>query len=368
MQQKYKIIVSIVAGILAALAIAFGILQRDNSPELNSPTSFFQQLKFSSVPKEAKVNNETATTFIVGGDVSLSRNIAYTIDRTKDIYAPFRGMESTLRSSDFNVANLETPFSNSNTYTPKNTLVFNAPKKNIQGLVDYNFKYVSLGNNHAFDQGLDGLKTTRQWLGEHNILFSGTGESLEEAWMPAVYESKGIRIGFISASYSSINDSGATKNNYVARIENTEGLKKSILDAREVGRADIVVVLPHAGTEYTRTPNNAQINFAHTAIDMGADIVIGAHPHWVQTIEEYKDRYIFYSLGNFIFDQNWSKDTSEGLVLKINVNKKEKAQIKKIELLPIVIENNSTPRLANDTEKQNILKKIGQISNEIYPK
>ena len=77
----------------------------------------------------------------------------------------------------------------------------------------------------------------------------------------------------------------------------------------------------HAGTEYTRTPMPQQITFAHAAIDDGADIVIGAHPHWVQTIEKYKGKYIFYSLGNFIFDQAWSQETMEGLTLKITVSK-----------------------------------------------
>jgi poly-gamma-glutamate synthesis protein (capsule biosynthesis protein) len=123
----------------------------------------------------------------------------------------------------------------------------------------------------------------------------------------------------------------------------------------------------HAGTEYMRTPNQNQTEFAHAAIDAGADMVIGHHPHWIQTTEKYQGKYIFYSLGNFIFDQMWSQDTKEGLALKITLSKipaprlqgtPVPAKLEKLELVPVIIENYSTPRLANEVESLRILKKI----------
>jgi hypothetical protein len=234
----------------------------------------------------------------------------------------------------------------------------------------------------------------------------------------------------------------------------------------------------HAGTEYTRTPNAAQIKFAHAAIDDGADMVIGGHPHWMQTIEQYcplqysppkiggvsreagrggiskaknlpppprqgggtppvpggetascpNPKYIFYSLGNFIFDQNFSQDTMEGLTLKITISKtgcspspllthstelrvtpsdnrgvrgdapsasdpfgntqglpelsrtgegqrgcaddlqgsRTPASLQSIELIPIII-TNSQPRPATADESKKILKKINQTSNILTP-
>ncbi len=197
----------------------------------------------------------------------------------------------------------------------------------------------------------------------------------------------------MGASYASVNDGGKTTNNYVARIEDLDNLKSAILNLKS--KSDFVVVTMHAGTEYTRTPNDAQIKFAHAAIDDGADMVIGSHPHWVQAVEKYEGKYIFYSLGNFIFDQMWSQDTKEGLALKITVSKnggcppspplgemsagggqrgctddlqgsRIPAKLDSIKLIPVIIQN-SQPRPATADESKKILDKIGQTQNIITP-
>lgn len=325
------------------------------------------------------LTTESSTNFLAVGDISLSRGVALAIDQSKDPSLPFKSMEALLKSTDFNIGNLETPFSSSDRYTASETLVFNAPKKNIDGLVNYNFQFLSLANNHALDQGLDGIKTTRDWLFKHNIFFTGTGENLEEAWTPAVIEKNGVRTGFVSASYASINDGGKTTNSYVARIEDTERLKKALEDLTYF--ADFKVVLMHAGTEYTTTPTKAQKDFAHAAIDAGADIVIGHHPHWVQDKEVYCPvnknsrtvpasevlqltaeetdqgcKAIYYSLGNFVFDQQWSEQTKKGLALKITLTKQQTASLQpanspiptprvQIEEIPIYIESNCCPTI-----------------------
>jgi poly-gamma-glutamate synthesis protein (capsule biosynthesis protein) len=111
----------------------------------------------------------------------------------------------------------------------------------------------------------------------------------------------------------------------------------------------------HAGIEYAGKPNNSQINFAHAAIDAGADLVTGHHPHVVQTLEKYKGKYIFYSLGNFVFDQPQLEETKEGLAVKIYFAKNG---ISKISLLPVVIENLAQPRMANENEATKILQRL----------
>ena len=130
------------------------------------------------------------------------------------------------------------------------------------------------------------------------------------------------------------------------------------------------------GVEYTRTPTPAQIKFSHNAIDSGADLVIGNHPHWVQTIEQYKGKWIFYSLGNFIFDQMWSVDTRQGLTATLTFSAKggslparqagasggKNIQLNKIELKPVMIDDYCCPRWANDNETKNILGKINLTS------
>ncbi len=333
----------------------------------------------------------SAVSFLAVGDIMLSRNVAAKINAAKDANLPFSKMTDVLKSSDFNFGNLESPLVNDgNAIIGGHAMVFASPSSSAQSLINNNFKILNLANNHAFDQGLLGLNSTTNFLNALNIKHVGTGNNLTEAWAPAVVQANGISICFIGASFSSINDGGKQKNNYVARIEDLDNLKSSINTAKT--QCNFTVVTMHAGTEYTRTPNTAQTTFAHAAIDDGADMIIGAHPHWAQTIEKYKEKYIFYSLGNFIFDQEWSQETKEGLTLKITVSKtgatqtttaadingprgapaatlddlqggKQPATLVSVELLPVILENYSTPRPATEEETKKILQKIGETEN-----
>ena len=337
-------------------------------------------------------NQDTLTevNFLAVGDIMLSRNVAGQIAKNgKDGNYPFSKLSELLVSTDFNFGNLESPYSGSDSYNPTGSLVFNAPTWTRSGLINANFGVLNLANNHAFDQGLEGLLYTKKILEEEmSIATIGAGKNLDEAWEGKVHSVRGVRVGFIGASYATLNDGGVATNNNVARIEDTKRLVQSINELKT--RSDFIVVTMHAGTEYTRSPNSAQVEFAHSAIDAGADIVIGAHPHWIQTFETYKGKQIFYSVGNFVFDQEWSQDTKEGLVLKITLEKSGTcnqttnrqqqvacgdslqgsnvgAKLKQIELIPIIIENYSQPRLANELEKQRILKKIDATTNVITP-
>lgn len=149
--------------------------------------------------------------------------------------------------------------------------------------------------------------------------------------------------------------------NRIARMQDTKNLEISVKRARE--KADYVVVSMHAGEEYTRTPTPLQKDFARAAIDFGADMIIGAHPHWTQGIESYKGKYIFYSLGNFVFDQDFSPETKTGLALRIFLEKNNTTTLKQVELHPILIENYGQPRLLSGEAKIKALADIGQTSD-----
>jgi poly-gamma-glutamate synthesis protein (capsule biosynthesis protein) len=428
MKRYWKILIPL----LFALAIALGLLQRQDNPYVGfrKQTFYFNQNNsdksledyFGESQKLAKQNQPVITSFLAVGDIMLSRNVAAEIFKSTDNGLPFRRMADILKSTDFNFANLESPF-----YPPKqpcatggatgivggHSLIFGAPCDTVHGLPDNNFKILNLANNHTLDQGLNGLEFTRSLLDSNNIKYVGAGKNLDETWQPAIVDANGIKVCFVGASYASINDSGKIKNDYIARIEDIERLKNSIATAKT--ECDFVVATMHAGAEYTRMPNAAQINFAHAAIDAGADLVIGSHPHWVQNIERYNGKYIFYSLGNFIFDQMWSQETKEGLTLKITLSKNDScsslplhegelegvivgidssakpsttspnpssrgreyctdnlqgsripAKLDKIELIPVIIENYSTPRPANEEETKRILEKINQKEKLLY--
>jgi poly-gamma-glutamate synthesis protein (capsule biosynthesis protein) len=336
---------------LAALIFLFGLLSAGCGSSTAPPPE-----------KPPAPLKETRATFLAAGDIMLSRGVARTIDAARDPLVPFSGLKELFNSTDFNFANLESPVSGNDNRVGRG-LVFNARRADTEGLVKYNFKVVNLANNHAMDQGLAGLNHTQEFLTEKGIEYLGVGPNKADAWKPKYLTVKGIKIGFIGVSYASINDNGASTNDYVARIEEVDRLRASIKQAKS--ESDFVLVTMHAGTEYVRIPNQAQIDFARAAVDAGADIVIGAHPHWIQTFEKYKDKYIFYSLGNFIFDQ-MPPDRREGLALHITLLKSEgggrekpKTRGEKIELIPVMIERMGVPRRANEAEARAIMKKFG---------
>jgi len=119
--------------------------------------------------------------------------------------------------------------------------------------------------------------------------------------------------------------------------------------------ADAVIIMFHWGNEYTHKPTARQIEIAHAAIDAGADLVLGNHAHWVQIMEQYKDRLIMYSHGNFVFDQNWSRKTSEGV---IGLYQMKGEELLDYQFISVIIEHNSQPRLATENESEAILKNI----------
>ena len=313
----------------------------------------------AALPDHARTGDtpaESKATFLAVGDIMLSRGVARTIDAADDSHAPFSQMEELFRSTDFNFGNLESPVSGKDHRIGKG-LIFNARRSDIEGLVKNNFKIVNLANNHALDQGVDGLNFTRNFLNEKGIEYLGVGDDRTDAWQPRIVTANGIRIGFIGASYASINDGGVVTNEHVARIEDVARLRDSIGQLKRI--SDFIVVTMHAGTEYVRQPDPSQIDFARAAVDAGADIVIGSHPHWIQPFEHYHGKYIFYSLGNFIFDQR-QPGTTEGLALRITVKRVGRnANLDMIELNPVVIERFGIPRPATENESTNILGKSG---------
>ena len=312
-------------------------------------------------PAPPAIRPRASATFLVVGDIMLARGVAAAIERSRDPRRPFSGMSDVLHSVAFAFGNLESPFAASAQVGPSaNRLVFGASSDALSGLIDAGFKILNLANNHALDRGPAGLRRTARLLDENAIQHVGAGSDLDQAWQPAIIYANGLRIAFVGASYASLNDFGATRNSFVARIEDQNRLRRALASLH--ARADFVVVTMHAGNEYTHQPNQAQIDFAHAAVDAGADLVVGAHSHWVQTFESYQGKPVFYGLGNFVFDQDWSRETTHGLALRVRLAKPSgtaSATLERIELLPVVIEHASTPRPATEREGRAILQDAG---------
>lgn len=306
--------------------------------------------------KEKKQEPQTPiqVTMIAVGDIMLSRNVASKIEKYNNSDYPFLKLKEILKSSNFNFANLESPITDG-PQIQTGQMIFRADKGMEKILKDNNFKILSLANNHIPNFGERGIKDTIQLLNDTDIKFSGAGENETQAHAPAYLEINQIKFAFLSYNDSDVVplSYNAGANNYGTAFMNIEKMKESIKIAKQ--NADFVIISMHSGTEYTNDPNQRQIEFAYSAIDTGADLIIGHHPHVVQIIEKYKDKYIFYSLGNFVFDQMWSQETKEGIMVKFIFEKNKNI---KFSITPTIIEDYSQPRLANEKEIQKILNRL----------
>lgn len=169
-------------------------------------------------------------------------------------------------------------------------------------LTDAHFCAVTIGNNHSGNFGADGIATTRAHLGGSPVTaFGDTGDTTERF---VIKDFSGTRVAFVGA------------NMFVA-----DGAAHADADVRAArSQADFVLVYPHWGTEYASTATDTQRQQARAWIDAGADAVIGAHPHVVQDTEVYNGKTIYYSVGNFIFDQYFRPDTQQGLIVTVTID------------------------------------------------
>jgi poly-gamma-glutamate capsule biosynthesis protein CapA/YwtB (metallophosphatase superfamily) len=281
------------------------------------------------------------------GDMMLSRYVDRKMQRLKDFQYPFAMTQDLLRRADLVFGNLECPI------TPGRTInnlemVFRADPAVAKALKEAGFTIVSLANNHTLNFGPKGLTDTLRYLQEAEVKTVGAGENLAAARAPVYLERKGQKFAFLAyqfARYQTPEDSPG-----VAGMD-LEEMLQDVQEARS--QADFVIVSMHAGGEYAANPNLMQVTFAHAAIDAGADLVLGHHPHVVQKIEEYNQKFIFYSLGNFIFDQKDQK-AREGLMAKVIFAGKE---IKSLEAIPVVIKGWTTPEIAEGPKAAEILKR-----------
>lgn len=285
------------------------------------------------------VNDESSFTFILGGDAMLGRAVAWKFDN--DVTQAFEKLgQNYFANKNLGLINLEGPISTEN-ITPNPTadnLVFNFPLNSIAALKYLGVNAVSLGNNHSQNQGQTGLDATRTLLTEAGITPIGAQTTFNEN---SIKEFKGNNINL---SVITINE-----------LANQDDLM-SVIKAEKT-KGNLVLVFPHWGNEYQTTHSGNQTELGHSWIDSGADLVIGSHPHVVQDAEVYKNKPIFYSLGNFVFDQNFSSETQHGLILSGTITDKNIS----LELLPTVISGYQV-ELQTGAEKDKI---INQFKKEI---
>jgi len=279
---------------------------------------------------------EIITMFLVG-DIMLDRGTEYIIKKegNGNFKFPFLKIADEFNNSDIVFGNLEGPISDKGTRVGS-IYSFRADPKAIEGLNYSGFNVLSLANNHALDYGKEALKDTFSRLKLTGISYVGAGLNENEAFFPVIKEIKDTKIAFLA--YTNLGSQywkATPESSGIAWISDMdlERVKTDIQNAKS--QADIVIISLHSGEEYSQNITNFQTDFSKMAIDAGADLIIGHHPHVVQKNELYNGKYIFYSLGNFIFDQSFSEETMEGEIVKVLI---EDNKIKKV--IPIKTEIN----------------------------
>jgi len=242
------------------------------------------------------------------GDIMLDRGVEYSVNKNfgGDYGELFTRVKENLQSYDFLFGNLEGPVSDKGV-DGGNIYSFRMDPVVLPALVGAGFGGVSIDNNHILNYGVEALADTKIRLEDNNLLFGGQ-----------IFVLEGVKTIVLTF-------------NQFANLD-LEEMKEQIILTKL--NNDLVITYFHFGDEYMPEPNEYQKTTAKLAIDAGADLVIGAHPHVVQTLEKYSGKYIMYSLGNFIFDQYFSPETMSGGLLEVEINPNtkliEKVNLKKV--------------------------------------
>ena len=298
------------------------------------------QKKVDNVSGVDNVSN--SLTLISTGDIGLVRYINYQIQKKHDPNYPFTEISNYLKDADITITNLEGPLV---TNCPNIITGFNfcGQDTNVKGLIFAGIDAATLANNHSTNHGLEGLNETVNILKSNGITPFGLADQIEYL---NVKGKKIALVGFVELGNNWPGLNNATSQN----------VAKLVSQARK--NTNIVITVFHWGIEYTRKPTQTQVSLAHTAIDNGADIVLGNHPHWIQETEIYKDKFITYAQGNTIFDQDWSQETKEGVLYKFEY---KNGKFEKVDEKYTIIEQNVRPRFATNAETLSIKNKLNSI-------
>ncbi|MDF2881013.1 MAG: hypothetical protein K0R54_1570 [Clostridiaceae bacterium] len=316
---------------------------KENKP-INDSTAQ-QQKKL----EKAEIILSAAGDCTIGTDLSFNRDTslpAVVMNNNNDFSYLFKNALPFFKEDDITVVNLETTFTDSNTPADKQYR-FKAPASFASALSLGSIEAVNISNNHIYDYLDKGFTDTLNALKNKNINYFGEGT----VW---IKEIKGVKFGFLG--YTGWNNSSNIKNKIKKDIEN---LKNNNC---------VVIVSFHWGDENSYFPNSTQKNLAHFAIDEGADLVLGHHPHVIEGIEKYKDKYICYSLGNFCFGGNINPTDKDTFIFQAKFTADSVNIIKyEVRAVPFSISsvnyiNDYCPTPLIGSSKDRVLKRINDYS------
>jgi poly-gamma-glutamate synthesis protein (capsule biosynthesis protein) len=283
--------------------------------------------------------NAPTSTLIFVGDIMLSRNIGKKMENLGDWEFPFKKIKKYLSEADFAFGNLESPISDKGS-NQGSIYSFRADPRAVLGLQTAGLDAVSLANNHIWDWGVDALSDTVTKLKEVGIIPLGVGENKKEANAGHIFKINGTKIGFLAYTDLYSKSLIATEKDPGISDWSRDQVLSDI--KRLKVESDLLLVSWHSGTEYEKVPNVEQKEIYKWLIAAGVDLVVGHHPHVTQPVEEYGGGWIAYSLGNFIFDQSFSKETMEGMALEVSIRNEK---ITKVETRKVILDHDFQPSL-----------------------
>ena len=300
-----------------------------------------------SVADTFEKTKDSELTMTFAGDVMLGRYIQ-DIGEKSGYSGFYKNVKDYWKDADISFINFESSVLRKTRSYPEDkktlkSIYLSSSRTSVKTLMNAGVNAFAFGNNHIGDFGRKPIEELCDYMDGYSesVTYSGIGRDLSEAASYRIIEKNGLKVGFVSITarfYSEL----AARTEYAGALTTSYPRYNEIVNqaSRE---ADITVVYIHFGEENEGEANESQKLIAHMLIDAGADIVIGSHPHVLQEIEQYKEGIIFYSLGNFIFDQGGTYNRDSVLV-QFTLDKQGNG---KFELIPIRINNGVPGETAN---------------------
>lgn len=310
-----------------------------------------------SVSCPVAVSEERTVTISAIGDCTLGTDETFNTDTNFDAFDAvnghgyfFQNVKAVLENDDATFANLEGPLTTAATKTTVEQYAFKGDPAYTEVLQSGSVDVVTLANNHMNDYGTQGLEDTKSALEEAGIDYCADDEI-------ALKDVNGIPTAFI----------GIYELNEGIQCESR--VRETVTRAKDRG-AQLVIVAFHWGSERSNQPDETQQSLARTAIDCGADLVVGHHPHVLQGIEKYNGKYIVYSLGNFCFGGNSAPSDMDTIIFRqtFSVARSGVRTDDDIEIIPCSISsaegyNNYQPTPASGTEAERIIGRLNEYSS-----
>jgi poly-gamma-glutamate capsule biosynthesis protein CapA/YwtB (metallophosphatase superfamily) len=260
--------------------------------------------------------SEPVVSVVFVGDIMLEGGPDRAIRRGRD---PFAGVAHLFKGADIRLGNLECVVATVGSVEPEKPNVFRVHPRGLK-YVQRHFDAVGLANNHSGDYAPHAFAQMLGLLKQSGLGYYGGGHNLKEAHTPLILERQGLRIAILGYDEFQPRNFEADHDRPGVAWSEDEQVVRDITDARRVWKADVVIPVMHWGWEEPRA-NARQRALARLMIDAGADAVIGGHPHQLQDTEQYKDKPIFYSLGNFVFEGFPDKVNNVAWVVRLTLDR-----------------------------------------------